>query len=132
VHPGSVLGGTAQHDLVMCPSHITHKWAREILLTIPRARAFLIADLRNGGAPGKPYGVCEVRLSKGRTIYEGTRTRARTSRRRHFRCWNGRCDLSQEKIPSVHRDGERSIVLYPNSLYFDIGGMVCDCTDDLE
>jgi hypothetical protein len=36
------------------------------------------------------------------------------------------------QIPSVHRDGERSAVLYPNSLYFDIGGMVCDCTDDLE
>jgi hypothetical protein len=30
------------------------------------------------------------------------------------------------------RDRERSAVLYPNSLYFDIGGMVCDCTDDLE
>lgn len=23
-------------------------------------------------------------------------------------------------------------LLYPNSLYFDIAGMVCDCTDDLE
>jgi C-terminal processing protease CtpA/Prc len=33
----------------MCPSHITHKWAREVLLTIPRARAFLIEDMRNGG-----------------------------------------------------------------------------------
>jgi hypothetical protein len=40
--------------------------------------------------------------------------------------------LSQEKIPSVHRDGERYAVLYPNSLYLDIGGMVCDCRDDLE
>ena len=35
--------------LVMCPSHITHKWAREVLLSIPRARAFLIEDMRNGG-----------------------------------------------------------------------------------
>ena len=40
--------------------------------------------------------------------------------------------MSQKKIQSVHRDGERSAVLYPNSLYFDIGGMVCDCADDLE
>ena len=32
----------------------------------------------------------------------------------------------------VHRDGERSAVLYFNSLFFEIGGMVCDCTDDLE
>jgi hypothetical protein len=37
--------------LVMCPSHITHKCAREILLTIPHARAFLIEDMRNGGDP---------------------------------------------------------------------------------
>jgi len=36
---------------VMCPSHITHKWAREVLVTIPSARAFLIEDLRNGGDP---------------------------------------------------------------------------------
>ena len=35
--------------LVMCPSHITQKWAREVLLTIPRAHTFLIEDMRNGG-----------------------------------------------------------------------------------
>src|SRR5580658_7960660 len=41
--------GRPSTTLVMCPSHITHKWAREILLTLPRARAFLIEDMRNGG-----------------------------------------------------------------------------------
>ena len=41
--------GRPSTTLVMCPSHITHKWAREVLLTIPRARAFLIEDMRNGG-----------------------------------------------------------------------------------
>ena len=44
-------GGTAQYDAGDVPSHITHKWAREVLLTIPRARAFLIEDMRNGGDP---------------------------------------------------------------------------------
>ena len=63
--------GRPTTTLVMCPSHITHKWAREVLLTIPRARTFLIEDLRNGGDPAKPHGVCEVKLSKGKTIYEG-------------------------------------------------------------
>ena len=43
--------GRPSTTLVMCPSHITHKWAREVLLTIPRARAFLIEDMRNGGDP---------------------------------------------------------------------------------
>jgi superfamily II DNA or RNA helicase len=65
--------GRPSTTLVMCPSHITHKWAREILLTIPRARAFLIEDMRNGGDPSRPHGVCEVKLSKGRTAYEGKR-----------------------------------------------------------
>jgi hypothetical protein len=63
--------GRPSTTLVMCPSHITHKWAREILLTVPRARAFLIEDLRNGGDPGKPHGVREVKLSKGKMVYEG-------------------------------------------------------------
>src|SRR5580692_4270198 len=52
--------GRPSTTLIMCPSHITHKWAREILLSIPRARAFLIEDMRNSGDPAKPHGVCEV------------------------------------------------------------------------
>jgi hypothetical protein len=65
--------GRPSTTLVMCPSHITHKWAREVLLTIPRARAFLIEDMRNGGDPSRPHGICEVNLSKGETVYEGNR-----------------------------------------------------------
>jgi hypothetical protein len=45
--------GRSSTTLVMCRSHITHKWAREVLLTIPRARAFLIEDMRNGGDPSR-------------------------------------------------------------------------------
>jgi hypothetical protein len=66
-----LANGGPSTTLVMCPSHITHKWAREALCTIPRARTFLIEDMRNGGDPKKPHGICEVRLSKGKTIYEG-------------------------------------------------------------
>jgi hypothetical protein len=29
--------------------------------------------MRNGGDPGKPHGVCEVKLSKGKIVYEGKR-----------------------------------------------------------
>jgi transcriptional regulator of acetoin/glycerol metabolism len=43
--------GRPTTTLVMCPSHITHKWAREVLLTIPRARTFPVEDMRNGGEP---------------------------------------------------------------------------------
>jgi hypothetical protein len=65
--------GRPSTTLVMCPSHITHKWAREVLLTIPRARAFLIEDMRNGGDPSRQHCICEVKLSNGKTVYEGKR-----------------------------------------------------------
>ena len=61
----------ARTILVMCPSHIAKKWAREAIKTIPFARTFLIEDMRNGGDPKQPHGVCEVRLRKGRIVYEG-------------------------------------------------------------
>lgn len=57
-----LTAGRPSTTLVMCPSHITHKWAREVLLTIPRARAFLVEDMRNGGDPKKQHGICEVKL----------------------------------------------------------------------
>ena len=63
--------GRPTTTLVMCPSHITHKWAREALVTVPRARAFLIEDLRNGGDPRKAHGVCEVKLRKGELSMRG-------------------------------------------------------------
>src|SRR5580698_7271300 len=79
--------GQPSTTVVMCPSHITHKWAREILLTIPRARVFLIEDMRNGGDPGKPHGVCEVKLCKGKTVYEGKRLSLPEMRRMSRKEW---------------------------------------------
>ena len=82
--------GRPSTTLVMCPSHITHKWAREVLLTIPRARAFLIEDMRNGGDPGRPHGICEVKLSKGKTVYEGKRLSLAEMRRMGRKEWRKR------------------------------------------
>ena len=61
----------ARTILVMCPSHLGKKWAREAIQTIPFVRTFLIEDMRNGGDPRQPHGVLEVRLRKGRVVYEG-------------------------------------------------------------
>jgi hypothetical protein len=61
----------ARTVLVMCPSHIAKKWAREAIQTIPFVRTFLVEDMRNGGDPRQPHGVLEVRLRKGRVAYEG-------------------------------------------------------------
>ena len=41
----------AKTILVMCPSHLGKKWAREAIQTIPFVRTFLIEDMRNGGDP---------------------------------------------------------------------------------
>jgi len=82
--------GRPTTTLVMCPAHITHKWAREVLLTIPRARTFLVEDLRNGGDPAKPHGVCEVKLSKGKTVYEGKHTSLAEMRRLGRKEWRKR------------------------------------------
>jgi hypothetical protein len=83
--------GRPSTTLVMCPSHITHKWAREALLTVPRARTFLIEDLRNGGDPKKPHGICEVKLRKGRIVYEGLRLSLAELRRLGRKEWRRRC-----------------------------------------
>jgi len=82
--------GRPSTTLVMCPSHITHKWAREVLLTVPHARAFLIEDMRNGGDPKKPHGICEVKLSKDRTVYEGKRLTLAEMRRMGRTEWRRR------------------------------------------
>jgi superfamily II DNA or RNA helicase len=85
-----ITEGRPSATLVMCPSHITHKWAREVLLTIPRARTFLIEDMRNGGDPSRPHGICEVKLSKGRTVYEGKHLTLSEMRRMGRREWRKR------------------------------------------
>jgi hypothetical protein len=85
--------GRHSSTLVMCPSHITHKWAREALLTVPRARTFLIEDMRNGGDPKKPHGICEVKLRKGKIVYEGMRLSLaelrRMGRKEWRKCFSG-------------------------------------------
>jgi len=86
----ALAAGRPSATLVMCPSHITHKWAREVLMTIPRARAFLIEDMRNGGDPGRPHGICEVKLSRGRTVYEGKRLTLAEMRRMGRKEWRKR------------------------------------------
>jgi len=83
--------GRPSTTLVMCPSHITHKWAREALLTVPRARTFLIEDMRNGGDPKKPHGICEVKLRKGKIVYEGMRLSLADLRRMGRKEWSKRC-----------------------------------------
>jgi hypothetical protein len=83
--------GRSSTTLVMCPSHITHKWAREALLTVPRARTFLIEDMRNDGDPKKPHGICEVKLRKGRIVYEGMRLSLAELRRMGRKEWRKRC-----------------------------------------
>ncbi|MGA2170719.1 MAG: helicase-related protein [Terracidiphilus sp.] len=83
--------GRPSTTLVMCPSHITHKWAREALLTVPRARTFLIEDMRNGGDFKKPHGICEVKLRKGRIVYEGLRLSLAELRRLGRKEWRKRC-----------------------------------------
>src|SRR5579863_4609290 len=44
----------ARTILVMCPSHLGKKWAREAIHTIPFVRTFLIEDMRNGEDPRQP------------------------------------------------------------------------------
>src|SRR5271165_817099 len=83
--------GRPSTTLVMCPSHITHKWAREALLTVPRARTFLIEDIRNGGDPKKPHGICEVKLHKGRIVHEGMRLSLSDLRRMSRKEWRKKC-----------------------------------------
>src|SRR5215472_5145259 len=81
----------ARTILVMCPSHIAKKWAREAIKTIPHVRTFLIEDMRNGGDPKQPHGVCEVRLRGGRVLYEGMKTSLPALRQLGRRGWNRRC-----------------------------------------
>lgn len=67
-------GGRPFTALAMVPPHIVEKWAREAFQTIPGIRAFLIDNLRNGGAENMPHGVNEVRLKRGSIVRDGLRT----------------------------------------------------------
>ena len=61
--------------LVMAPPNIVGKWCREILITIPGARVFMIDGLRTPTQSGaSPYGINEVRYRNGRIVREGLHT----------------------------------------------------------
>ena len=81
----------ARTILVMCPSHIAKKWAREATKTIPFTRTFMVEDMRNGGDPKQAHGVCEVRLRKCRIIYEGMQLSLADLRSTGRSGWRQRC-----------------------------------------
>jgi hypothetical protein len=60
--------------VVMAPGHITLKWCKEALQTIPRLRVFLIDGLRDRVRDSVPCGVNEVRLRRGQIVREGLHT----------------------------------------------------------
>ena len=61
--------------IVMAPGHITLKWCKEALETIPRLRVFLIDGLRDRVRDGStPSGVNEVKLRRGQIVREGLHT----------------------------------------------------------
>jgi superfamily II DNA or RNA helicase len=61
--------------IVMAPGHITLKWCKEALETIPRLRVFLIDGLRDRVRDtSTPSGVNEVKLRRGQIVREGLHT----------------------------------------------------------
>ena len=66
-------GGKRFVALAMVPSHLTPKWLREGLTTIPGLRAFVIDGLRNANSTS-PNGIHEVKLRAGRIVREGFKT----------------------------------------------------------
>ena len=66
--------GRVYTALVMAPGHVTDKWCRETLLTLPRVRVFAIDGLRSATSARGHHGVNEVKLRHGRIVREGLRT----------------------------------------------------------
>jgi hypothetical protein len=61
--------------IVMAPGHITLKWCKEALQTIPRLRVFLIDGLRDRVRDSStPGGINEVKLRRGQIVREGLHT----------------------------------------------------------
>ncbi len=77
--------------IVMCPPHLVYKWAREVFLTIPRARVFVIYDLRNGGDRSRPHGVVEVSLRNGEVTHKGLKTSLYELRKLGRAGWRKQC-----------------------------------------
>jgi hypothetical protein len=77
--------------IVMCPPQIIQKWAREVLLTVPYARTFIIEDLRNGGDPKRAHGIVEVKLEKGAIVIKGIATTLPKLRSMGRKGWSAFC-----------------------------------------
>ena len=88
-------GGRPFVSLAMVPSHLTPKWLREGLTTIPGLRAFVIDGLRNTNSTSS-NGIHEVKLRSGRIVREGLKTTLTDLRlRRNYPSararWNALC-----------------------------------------
>jgi hypothetical protein len=83
--------GRPYSTLVMCPPHLVLKWAREVLITVPLARAFVLYDLRNGGDPSKPHGIVEVRMRNGHAVAQGLKTTVTELRKMGRKGWRKLC-----------------------------------------
>src|SRR5260370_32528256 len=67
--------GRPYSALVMAPPNIVGKWCREVLITVPGARVFIIDGLRTAGQSGaNPHGGNEVRYRNGRIVRGGLHT----------------------------------------------------------
>jgi hypothetical protein len=84
--------GKPYSTISMCPPHLVLKWAREILITIPRARVFVIYDFRNGGDPSKPHGIAEMSLRNGHAVAKGLRTTLSELREMGRKGWRRQCN----------------------------------------
>lgn len=65
--------GNPYTAVAMVPPHLTEKWAREALLTIPGLRVFMIDGFRDA-RENRLYGVNEVRLRRGKIVRDGLHT----------------------------------------------------------
>ena len=92
--------------VVMCPPHLTEKWAREILITVPAARTYIIEDLRNGGDLKKPHGVVEIQYANGIMRRRGLATTLPQLRAMGQRAW-----LQQHPYPTYFIVGKRKASL---------------------
>ena len=79
--------------IAMCPPHLVLKWAREVLVTVPHARAFILYDLRNGGDPTRPHGIVEVQLRNGHAVHKGMKTTLSELRRMRRKGWKKICSV---------------------------------------
>jgi len=57
--------------IAMCPPHLPKKWAREVFLTLPNVRVFIVYDMRNNGDVHKPHGMTEVAYVNGKIVNKG-------------------------------------------------------------